>query len=346
MKIGIVTVYRSENCGSYLQAWAMQTVLREMGHEPQFLPYEVPLNNRREVGFQVFKCCVKGRFSTARFLLERRRLFRLSQKKLQICRDVKQLDVCIFGSDTIWNFEDAFFRAQRDFFFGFGMNCPKIAYAVSVGSTSGEQFWAVEGVKHAVESFSAVGVRDAHLQNILSDGAVCKNMTRVIDPTMLLKPEMYAENPALKLPGRFVFVYYFGRMSDGVYSQLKDFCEKRGLEIMHMGLPDKRFSSNVTNAPENFVRCFREADFVLTNTFHGCVFSILFNKRFATDGYAKKKVDDLIRGFHLETQYLQPTRTVEDCFETEIPYDRVNERLEGLRMESLAFLKDSLESVC
>lgn len=342
VKIGVVTVYKSQNCGSYLQAWAMQTVLQELGHEVYFLPYKKSFGH---TAFQVFKCCVKGRFSTAKFLIEMRRLFQISQEKLKVCRDISQMDACVFGSDTIWNFEDSFFRGQSDFFLGVGMNCPKIAYAVSAGSTTKEIFYSVDGIEAALQEFSAIGIRDANMQNILSACKVCSDLTPVIDPTLLLDKEDYLENSRLNLPNRYVFVYYFGRISNDTYSQLRDFCSKYELEIVHMGLPDKRFPINITNAPDNFIRCYRHAEFILTNTFHGCIFSILFNKRFATDGYTKKKVDDLLRSFHLETQYLLPAQKLEKCFNHVIPFDSVNEELNMRRAISLDFLKKSVRSV-
>jgi len=343
VKIGVVTVYKSENCGSYLQAWAMQTVLQRMGHEVSFLPYR-ELSNRAGRAFQVFKCCVKGRFSTARFLIDRRRLFQIAQENLRICQDIRQIDMCLFGSDTIWNFEDPFFRDRSGFFLGAGMDCPKIAYAVSAGSTTKESFYAVDGVEAALQEFSAIGVRDANMKSVLSACKDCGSFTPVVDPTLLLDQEDYLGNSKLGLPKRYVFVYYFGRMGDDIYSQLRDFCSKNGLEIVHMGFPDQRFPINITNAPENFIHCYRHAEFVLTNTFHGCIFSIVFQKRFATDGYSKKKVDDLLRSFHLETQYLLPAQRLERCFHTAIPYDSVKEELAMRRAVSLDFLEKAIRS--
>jgi len=342
VKIGVVTVYKSQNCGSYLQAWAMQIVLQKMGHEVYFLPYRKPYGH---TAFQVFKCCVKGRFSTAKFLIERSRQFQISQDKLKFCRNISQIDACVFGSDTIWNFEDPFFRERSDFFLGVGMNCPKIAYAVSAGSTEKESFYAVDGVEAALQEFSAIGIRDANMQNVLSASKVCGKLTPVVDPTLLLDREDYLENPKLNLPNRYVFVYYFDRISDDIYSQLRDFCSKYGLEIVYMGFPDKRFPINITNAPGSFISCYRHAEYILTNTYHGCIFSIMFNKRFATNGYSKKKVDDLLSSFHLETQYLLPAQKLEKCFHNAIPYDSVNEELNMRRAASLDFLKKAVRSV-
>lgn len=342
MRIGVVTVYKSLNCGSYLQAWAMQTILQKMGHEVYFLPYRKQFGH---TAFQVFKCCVKGRFPTARFLIERRRQFEMSQEKLEVCRDISKLDACIFGSDTIWNFEDVYFRDQSDFFLGVGMSCPKIAYAVSAGSTTKENFYTVDGIEAALQEFSAIGIRDANMRDVLSACKVCSNVTPVVDPTLLLDKEDYLENSKLNLPNRYVFVYWFDGISNDLYFQLRDFCLKYGLEIVHMGFPDKRFPINITNAPEDFISCFRHAKFILTNTYHGCIFSIVFNKRFATNGYSKKKVDDLLRSFHLETQYLLPAQGLETCFHHEIPYDSVNEELNMRRMASLDFLKKAIRDV-
>jgi len=344
VKIGVVTVYKAENCGSFLQAWAMQTVLQEMGHEVYFIPYRDLFRRKIMKPFQLLLHCVKGKFSIAKYLVERGRLFQISQKKLKVCRDMSQMDICVFGSDTIWNFEVGIFKCKTSFFLGVGMNCPKIAYAVSASSTTKKTFYSVDGIEDAIQDFSAIGVRDAHTQDILSACEACGSLTLVLDPTLLLDQERYLGNSKLELPKRFVFVYYFGKMSEDLYSQLKNFCSENELEIVRMGAPDQKFPINVTNAPEDFISCFRQAEFVLTNTYHGCIFSILFHKRFATDGYSKMKVEDLLRSFHLETQYLLPAQDLEKCFSHEISYDSVNETLSARRAASLEFLKKAIHS--
>lgn len=343
MRVGVVTVFKSENCGSFLQAWALQKVLQQMGHEVYFLQYKKLFERKIDIAFQVLKCCVKGRFSTACFLMERRYLFHEAQKRLNVCLNDKEIDACIFGSDTIWNFEDSFFRDQSEFFLGTEINCPKIGYAISAGATSSDSFFSVEGIKYALTKFSSIGVRDINVKNILN--LIGKNVTDVLDPTLLLSKEQYLEKNNISLPKRYVFVYYFGNMSDELYLQLCEFCKKSGLDIVHMGFPDKRFSTNITNSPDNFISCYKNADYVLTNTFHGCIFSILFNKAFATDGFNKKKIADLIYKFDLNSQCISESQTMEICFTKEIDYKSVNEKMTRYRADSFDFLSKALSEI-
>lgn len=344
MKIGVVTVFKTENCGSFWQAWALQSVLQKMGHEVRFLPYVKLLEGRATVAFQIFKCCVKGRFSTARFLMKRRTSFLKAQKSFQIRGKTEGLDACVFGSDTIWNFADSFFREQSDFFLGAGVTYPKIGYAVSAGSTTAEDFFSMEGAASAAAAFSAISVRDSNMADILNSVGL-RDTATVLDPTMLLSEEQYPVCSDVSLPERYVFVYYFGRMSDEIYSQLSEFCREKGLEAVHMGFPDKRFPRNVANAPADFIQCYRNAEYVFTNTFHGCIFSVLFNKVFATDGMEKKKIADLIERFDLSSQCVSDGRSLAACFAWRIDYGSVNGKLSRYREESLAFLEGALLAV-
>ena len=114
MKVGIITVYKSENCGSYLQAWALKSSLEKMGCSVYFVPYKTS-DNVLKVGWRIIKCCLKLRFRTAYFLLKRKILFNKARRRFPIMNRKKKMDAFIFGSDTIWNFEAPFFRKNRFF---------------------------------------------------------------------------------------------------------------------------------------------------------------------------------------------------------------------------------------
>ncbi|MCM1046658.1 MAG: polysaccharide pyruvyl transferase family protein [Candidatus Gastranaerophilales bacterium] len=337
MTLGIVTVYKSRNCGSYLQAWALQRVLEGSGHDVCFVEYHGRSDNVWDYYVRLILYCCCFRFKNAGYLIRRNRMFREAQKAFRTI-DSTQADLYLYGSDTLWNFEGEFFKASSRFFLGQDVKRPKATYAVSAGSTSQEDFEAVEGIAEAIRDFQAVSVRDEHTLQLAQSVSGRQDIVKALDPTMLLEPADYEALIQEKPAGDYLFVYYFGRMSEELYHQMENFARERGLRIIRMGTPDKRFSTNITNDPSSFLTYFAGAQYVVTNTFHGCVFSILFNKQFVTDGYGKKKVQDLIESFRLSGQYLNQASDLDRLLDERIDYEAVNREIEVRRQESLDYL--------
>ena len=341
MKIGIVTVYKSQNCGSYLQAWALKTILERLGCEVCFVPYKSTSGSIVNIIWKVLKCCIKLRFRTAIFLINRKVMFNKAQRELPIINISENMDAYIFGSDTIWNFENPFFYSQKDFFIGKGITQPRYTYAVSGGSTSSMYYENDKNIKEELEKFDRISVRDGYLKGILEELFPKKQIVQVLDPTLLLTPSDYtsliSQSSSIK---NYIFIYYFGNMPDKLFQQLLIFARKQGLKLVNMGFPDKRFDYNITNSPEGFIKYFISATYVITNTFHGCVFSVLFNKQFITDGFNKRKVEDFISRYGLQTQYITDETTVEEILTQSIDYKTINDRIEKEREISLHFLNE------
>ena len=337
MKIGIVTVYKTENCGSYLQAWALKRVLERLGHDVCFVRYRARTDNVGSFCVQIIKLCLRLRFKNAGYLIKRRRVFKDAQSAFHVI-DCEQAELYIYGSDTLWDFEREYFKASSGFFLGRDVKRPKATYAVSGGSTSQEDFAAVEGIAGAINDFQAISVRDEHTFKLVQSVSHRQDIVKVLDPTMLLRKADYETLFQEKPTEDYLFVYYFGGMSDELCSQVKQFARGRGLRVIRMGSPDNRFAVNIINTPSNFLAYFAGAKYVVTNTFHGCVFSILFNKQFVTDGYGKKKVQDLMESFQLAGQYLKKVSDLEGLLDGRIDYESVNREIEVRRQESMDYL--------
>lgn len=341
MKIGIVTVYKSENCGSFLQAWALKTTLEGMGCEVFFIPYERSSGDIKNIGWQVAKCYIKLRFKTAHFLLKRKVEFYKAQRNFAIMNGDEKIDAFIFGSDTIWNFENIFFQNSKDFFVGKGIVQPRYAYAVSAGQTSSRFFESDMDVKSELANFDKISVRDEFLKEILEKLYPEKQILRVLDPTLLLDSDDYIKlTNQTSFFGNYLFVYYFGNMPNQLFTNLFHFAHKQGLKMIKMGFPDKRFDINVTNSPWEFIQYFSSASYIVTNTFHGCIFSVLFNKQFITDEFEKKKIEDFISRYELQTQYIMDPSTVEAKLTETIDYRNINTKIKEDRKISLQFLQE------
>lgn len=344
MKIGIVTVYKTENCGSYLQAWALKRALERPGREVYFARYRGRTDGVWNFCVSIMKLCLRFRFETAGYCIRRREGFKKAQGVFQTI-DGAGADLYIYGSDTLWNFEQEWFRASSRLFLGQDVKRPKVAYAVSAGSTSRDEFAAVEGIEEALGDFRAIAVRDEHTLKLVQAVSHRQDIVKALDPTMLLRPADYEELMQGKPTGDYLFVYYFGRMSDELMTCVSGFARERGLRVVRMGSPDRRFDVNITNAPSSFLTYFAGAKYVVTNTFHGCVFAILFNKQFVTDGYGKKKVQDLMESFRLSGRCLHRASDLNRLLDEKIDYESVDREIEVRRRESLDYLSRVVEEI-
>ena len=343
MKIGIVSVYKTHNCGSFLQAYALKRILVDMNHDVYFVPYNMFANSLLDVLFQCFKSFLKCRFNFVNFMFRRYLAFRcLIKEHFQRSTSWKSCDLFIFGSDTLWNFEDPFFLQRKKFFLGNWTSKKKIAFSVSVGSSDYLKFLSDNVIVNGLKNFHQISVRDIYSLDFVKHLSKRDDLLETIDPTMLLKPEDYSFGNETMPKGGFVFVYHFGKCSDKLQKEITFFAANKQIRIINMGSPIAFADENVTNDPFKFLQYIKNADYVFTNTFHGCIFSILFNKQFVTDGFAKKKIETLLIKFRLEDRILYVDNEFTPKMELPIEYKSVNICIENYRKKSLAFLTDNL----
>lgn len=343
MKIGIISVYKTHNCGSFLQAYALKRILVDMNHDVYFVPYYMFDNSLLDVLFQCFKSFLKCRFDLVNFMLRRYLAFRRVIKKFfQRSASWKSSDLFIFGSDTLWNFENLFFLQRKKFFLGNWTSKKKIAFSVSVGSSDYSKFLIDDDIIYGLKKFNQISVRDEFSLNFVKHLSNRDDIFETLDPTMLLKPEEYFFENVNAPEGKYIFVYHFGKYSDVLQKELINFAVIKKIRIINMGTPAVFADENVVNDPFKFVQYIKNADFVFTNTFHGCVFSILFNKQFVTDGFAKKKVETLLTKFELDDRILYNDNEFSNKMESPIEYKSVNTCIEDYRNKSLAFLTNNL----
>lgn len=310
MRIGIVTLPLHTNYGGLLQSYALQTALRRMGHEVKHLqmPAEIP-NLHPNWKMPMVYCKRAAR----RFFYGERNIpiFMHPHKWIRINTDAfiashicprylneeewteelsNEYDAIVFGSDQIWR---PIYAYPIEKYFGSFLGNSKIkriSYAASFGTEDNE--YSKEQLslcRNLLSKFNAVSVRENSAVTICKErfGVEAKH---VLDPTMLLAHEDYecifkqANTP--KTEGTLA-VYV---LDDN--QQIDDFIKKQSLQ---QGLTPFRINSKVENHKaklserqqppvERWLRAFHDAKFVITDSFHACVFSILFHKPFICIG--------------------------------------------------------------
>ena len=342
-KIGIVTIYNNVNCGSVLQAVALLTFLENNGVDVYFVKNK--RNNLRTVFIEILRVLrnvVKLNFKQATDGIILPFIFRKFRKNCKYS-NVKKMDICVYGSDTIWNLSGGTFKKQWRLYWGDNFSGKKIAYAPSIGPASVEMILANDKLCKCLKEFNFISVRDSVTEDVVRQALNIDFVIRTIDPTMLMTKSFYQQFIIKNVKERYILIYYFGKIPFELDSEIKKYADINDLKIISFGdsisNPDRRLSFE----PYSMMTYYNFAECIVTNTFHGNVFSIIFNKQFVNIDAGKGKVNDLLSQFDLSQRTLYSHDNFMQIMHTPIEFDKVNKNLDILRNRSQNYLVSSLK---
>lgn len=373
MKIAILTLPLHTNYGGILQAYALQTVLERMGHSVNVLNTSVVKNIPAKWAWVFLKRIIKKKFLKKREIIFRehheKKLYpilsqytapfiekHIHQHIISKLDDVKEseYEVFIVGSDQVWNpycFRPMWNTGMSDAFLAFVENktCKKISYAASFGFED----WKIskKEIKECArlaKKFSALSVREKS-GCILGKNHLDVNLEWVPDPTMILQREDY-----LKLIGNS-----FENGKNGLLNYILDESEEKQRLVVQIAedfnLKPFRVNSKIENifAPtedriqppvEKWLAGFRDAKMVVTDSFHACIFSIIFNKPFVVYGNAGRgmaRFESLLSFFDLTNNLIKSYKDYDkDNVNLKVDY---SEKLNEFMNIGLSFLHSALK---
>lgn len=363
MRIGILTLPLHKNYGGILQAYALQKYLDNMGHEVILLDrqwnknyldhlkeiikrifFRKKINIEKEIGKHT-SFFINKYFNKTKILN--------SESKLKNAVDKLNLDVVIVGSDQVWRLEytKAF---SMNYFFDFlnESEIKKMSYAASFGEdTWGHSEKITTQISELLSKFNAISVReDSSIQ-------LCKENFDVlaehhIDPTMLLEIEEYINLVNIEKEPKSngdILVYMLDIDND----------RQKTIDAIVNHIGGVLFSVNVKSVNSNdkiedrvyppvtsWLKGFQDAKFVITDSFHGTVFSILFNKPFiayGNPGRGLSRFKSLFRMFGLENRFILKHDDLNiSLLNEEIDWHNINSRLSDYRLNSKEFFKKNI----
>lgn len=350
MKIGIITITQGTNYGNRLQIYAVQQVLKKLGHEGRLILNNTGVNSAGHKVKRLVKILLGLRDAREEYFRERsyrqfdRKYLRVEEEALDEfyaeSRLGQRYDAFICGSDQVWN---PFTPYMNGIFFADIPNVKKrISYAASFGVEELPER-TVQQYSKWLRGFDAISVREESGKRIV-ESLTEKQATVLVDPTMMLDGDEWAkieEKPEGFSDRKYIFQYFLGPMDSKVQAFLTKISGENDLEIVNV-LPDKK-DKNYRLNPSHFIYLLHHAELVVTDSFHAVVFSMLFQKPFRVFDRVHKginmstRLDTLLPYFGL-TRY----RNNFDPYETEqLNYD-LEEKLEIRRKESTEFLKRAL----
>lgn len=375
MKIGIVTFWQTkDNYGQILQSFALQRELIAMGHEPFLIRY-----THSDVIYSDFKTKLKQRIKKCLFLSNKsvkrtddtrntpnRHFDSFKQKYLNnsinVYHSIKQLrqappqaDIYIVGSDQVWC-KTLGFEENKTFFLDFGDSQTKrISYAASFGMTEYPSQYRKKLYK-LLKKFSAISVREKSGVDICAQIGI--SSTLVIDPTLLLQGDFYSDYFSLvntKNQNIFIYSLNIRDKNEIRWSEIQQFASLNSLNIS-ITCSSGYFSGGEIFGVENYLystipewlASIKQADIVVTTSFHGVVFCLLFHTNFVyvplqgEFSRANNRVLDLLNELGVSEKVLDNNKSFDIVANHTIDWKMVDKDLEQLRKKSRIFLKESL----
>ena len=338
MKCEIITIY-SLNYGNRLQNYALQETLKKLGLKvcTNRNTGNIKLKRIKELIKSLRHKHVADYFS---YFDTNNITFKYSQKE---CKDAKSVDFYIAGSDQIWNplFQ---FNSDREFL-TFTSADKKIAYAASIGITELSDVQKKRFINN-LSDFHAISVRESSAADMICD-LVGKRPSVVLDPTMLLTEEEWekiGEQSRIKIDEPFIVKYFLGIRNSNIEQKIELFAQQSGYKIID--ITDEKISSII--GPAEYVHLFQKSKMNFVDSFHGTVFSIIFNKPFYTfsrpneNGYGdmNSRFESIFSLFQINDRYIDDLADIK--FLEQMNYEKVNKILENERLKSINFLKNAM----
>ena len=292
MKVAIITLFGLFNYGNRLQNYALQNALEKNGYEAETIAVAHDYNKLKGFIKKYIERTDKGISVRAKVELDREKNFKKFNDKYLNLRMVyspdykipeevgKNYDACVVGSDQVWN--PLFWEDKEDsehlynFTLGF-FGGKKISYAASFGVDSLPTTWA-DRMLPQIRKFDAVSVREKNGQLLLKDAGIDSEV--VVDPTMLLSADEWrqVESHDVDENKKYVLCYFLGEQPDSVKEKIAEQAKTLGAEIVDIMSPENK--KLYTKGPDYFLEVIDKAEMVFTDSFHACVFSILFHTPF------------------------------------------------------------------
>lgn len=365
-KVGIITLHRSANYGSVLQAYALQEKIESLGYKVNIIDYKPVrytirsmlkgIKNKSELLRKNFLARTVARLIIFPSYILRFRTFRkfvnkyLILTKEQYKKDsdfenkVPIFNIYCTGSDQVWN-SDWNGEIDKPLFLNFAPDgAKKISYAASFGKERLDN-WENEETKKLLKRYNDISVRELSGQRILKDLGIKKSEC-VLDPTLLLDGDEWKKIASKKFQNEeYILVYNLNR-NKKIHDYAVKLSNKTGLKIKYITYQVHDFYKKgkmyCNTSVENYLALIANAKYVVTDSFHGVAFSINFNRDFMV--VYPEKFSARLKSILEITGLFGRVVDGDDLklSEENIDYGKVNRIIDDERKKSMEFLKEAL----
>lgn len=353
-RIGVLTFQTTNNYGAILQAYALQIVLQNFGQNSEIINYQCEyiskpyrLINLKKKGLRGYLFSLIGYICylpRTKACNEFRKYMKYSSKVNadNIGELADNYNIYIVGSDQVWNYNLT--NGDTHYLLDFVEDkSKKFSYAASLGISQIDLDYKFIYTK-LLSQFNLISVREKQGAEIV-EGLIDHPVSVVMDPTLLLTANEWlqvARKP--RIDDKYILVYQLG-ISNRLVEFVKGISRKTGFRVIYIPFPlggyvkcDRKWNIG----PAEWLGLFANASYIVTDSFHGTVFAILFNKPLYVDATGQHKnvgsrLYNLLEMFGLESCLFNEKTQFE--IDQKIDYELVNEILESERNKSLNFLE-------
>lgn len=372
MNISIISMQRIKNYGSFLQALGLKIMIESLGHRVEFLDYHVePVLGQKSkkvkntLGamlinpYLLFKSFAYGirqkdmyrkayRFS-ALYSIKYLRLLNVGIKKKYKGKE----DIRIIGSDEVFNCLQKNQEVGYSLdLFGKNTNASKlISYAASFGNTTIEKirkYGIDKELEECFAQFNAISVRDKNSYNIIKELGG-HNVHQHLDPVLVSD---FSEYLIDKVDMRdYIIIYaYYERIKGDEAKIIREFAKKHNKKLICIGGVQSFCDDFIDCSPLEVLSYFKHADYVITDTFHGTIFSVVNRKQFVTivrksqgnDYGNEEKLTDLLSKLKLKDRQLVNLADMETLLLKSIDYTDTISVIDNERERTINYLKEQL----
>lgn len=364
IKIGIITFHRAINYGALFQTYALQQSLKNEGADVEVIDYRSPgIEHDYRLTWGLYKRKIKGWikwFISVPYKIRKKRKFRKYESQVlnlsprhynknNISEVESRFDKIVTGSDQVWNMWIS--KNETAYFLDFVNDTKKkYSYAVSVGNYKFEE---EDTAIALLKDFTVRSLREesdqAYIEELIHDECQIN-----VDPTLLFSGKDWEKeisvNSKMKMPYIFLYTVHPQR---NLVEYAKCLSEKTGYPIYYLHnrenmslLKLKGVHAMFSCSPEEFLGFIHNAEYVMTNSFHGTVFSILFEKQFLSEvvtiqGF-NNRVFNLLHSLGLERRILENNTELNAGIDIDevINWNLVSEKLSDMRKNSLDYIKN------
>lgn len=368
-KIGIITFHNSYNCGSMLESYAMQTILEKNSMKAEIVDFSS--DGQKELYSVWFKNnSLRNIIKNIVLIPAHKRLvnnnnkyeefknnnFKLSKKYSE--KDIineKDYKIVVAGSDQIWNITIK--DASDAYFLNWVKEARKVAYAPSFGAKN--IFTYSDNLQKYIDylnDFDALSIRENNGQKWLKE-LLNKKVDVLLDPTMLLNREDYDKIMATDVSVNYKYIFFYSPSFDPeICKYVKKIADKYNLKVITWSTKRyytkriKRFGFILPKYenPALYLYLIKNAELVMTTSYHGTIFSTIYRKKFITIKNGEMYGDD-DRVITLLNQMDMMDRLIPYEFDEkfnylgEVDYSKYDKKVSSLRKKSMKYIKENIE---
>ena len=380
-KIGIMTFYAAHNYGAALQAFALQQTLNVLGASPEFVKFYDKHNEtisdsrhkglvsaiintpplRKEICFHPFRFLRNRKYSKINdnaFASFKNDYFYISTQpyysKDDLIRSNCDYHGFIAGSDMVWT---PIGQNLWAYFLEFADPCKRFSYSASMTGCANYSYDDIKVIKQALDKFRMISCREQEGVDFVKE-LTNRCAEHTVDPTLLLSKSEWCDSLSLTLekPSKpYILCYNFNGLPSKLKKEVFRIAKVKHMDVRFVPMTIEERNHNVRNGfiepcgPKEFVKLFFNASFIVSNGFHGFLFSLISEKPFIVVHRENSnvwkshetRISDFMRVLGIENRYINLDQRIDESF-LSLDYAGISNTINQLRNKSLDYLRGVL----